>query len=229
MQDLEIINNKLQILGKLAASLAHEIRNPLSIIRLNLQYIEISKDYAEILESVNNCKEAIDRIQKLVDNTLDFSRANATEKKESNLNDIANKACDIMIFKAKMNDIALIKLFQKNLPLIKLDANKILQVYLNLLSNSIEAINKKGKIILTTKYLDKENVLLSEVIDNGRGILEENKERIFTDFYTSKSNGTGLGLGVCKRILEEHNAEIGFASTFGEGTKFYIKFKTNGM
>jgi|YNPMSStandDraft_2_1061718.scaffolds.fasta_scaffold00648_7 signal transduction histidine kinase len=224
MQDIEVLNNKLQLLGKLAASLAHEIRNPLSIIQLNLRYIEMSKDFEEIVESVKSCKEAVDRIQRLVENTLDFSRANSLEKKMVNLNEIINKACDIISLKAKMNDIFLLKLLDKNLPLVNVSFNKILQVYLNLMTNSIEAIGKRGRIIVSSRYLCEENVIYSEIIDNGKGILEEDKEKIFQDFFTSKSYGTGLGLGVCKRILEEHQADIGFESVYGEGARFYIKF-----
>ena len=118
---------------------------------------------------------------------------------------------------------------QANLPSIYFQKDKLLQVFLNLITNAIEAENTRNTIFVRS-YLDDtddNNVICWEVEDNGIGIKEEQKEKIFEDFYTSKKQGTGLGLSVCKKLLNEYNAELNFTSTFGQGSKFFIKFNTN--
>jgi signal transduction histidine kinase len=118
---------------------------------------------------------------------------------------------------------------QPNLPYIYFQKDKLLQVFLNLLTNAIEAENTKNTIFVRT-YMDdsdSENTIYWEIEDNGIGIKEENRNRIFEDFYTSKKQGTGLGLSVCKKILNEYNAKLDFTSKYRQGSKFFIKFKTN--
>ena len=222
----EVLNNKLVILGKLAASLAHEIRNPLSAIKLNLSLLEMSveKYDPDTKESVLSAMEAVERIQYLIESTLEFSRKNVKDTDLYSLNTIAEQSLEIITSAARRKSIEIVPELSNNLPMVNISKNKTTQVILNLLTNAIEASPRNSQIFLRTYKSGKEKIIM-EVADLGCGIKDEDKVKIFTDFYTNKKNGTGLGLSVCKMLLEEQNAEIDFNSKEGEGTTFTVKFK----
>ncbi|MDT3695780.1 MAG: HAMP domain-containing sensor histidine kinase [Ignavibacterium sp.] len=231
MSNSDILNNKLQLLGKLSASLVHEIRNPLFALKLNLDYLSqmrlhVSDDAAE---SIQSCSEATDRLMFLIQNFSDFSKKQSQESELCSINDITQIAVNIMQSNACIINMYIETELQPNLPYIYFQKDKLLQVFLNLLTNAIEAENTKNTIFVRT-YMDdsdSENTIYWEIEDNGIGIKEENRNRIFEDFYTSKKQGTGLGLSVCKKILNEYNAKLDFTSKYRQGSKFFIKFKTN--
>lgn len=223
----DVQNNKLIILGKLAASLAHEIRNPLSAIKLNLGFLEMSanENERETKESVSSALEAVDRIQYLIESTLEFSRKNVKDTDLYSLNEICEQSIEIIHSSARRKSLEIKSDFTNNLPDLNISKNKTTQIILNLLTNAIEASSRNSQIFIRT-YKNKNNDLVFlEVDDSGCGIKDEDKDKIFTDFYTNKKNGTGLGLSVCKMLSEELNASIEFESTEGVGTKFIVKFK----
>ncbi len=222
----KVHENKLKILGKLAASLTHEIKNPLSVIKLNLEYLKMMKEKfdAETNECIDASIEAADIIDKLIYNTLEFSKKSKEDYNFYLLNDIILKAISITKGNANKKNVSVILDLEKNLPEIKVSETKLLQVFVNIISNSIEASERNSKIYVNTfKGYQKINV---EIIDEGFGITDENSNEIFNDFYTSKDNGTGLGLSVCKTILEEHDAEFELKNNTKKGTIFTIQFKT---
>lgn len=223
----EIQNNKLQILGKLSASLAHEIRNPLSALKLSLEYIKMSDHNPDLLESINSCLDATNRIQALIETTLDFSRTTLNDCSKISLNEIVDLAIEIMHSRAKILNIKILKQLNEDVGLVYFNKNKMLQVILNLITNAMEACTSSGVVTIRTysEYIDKIKYNTIEIEDNGVGITEEDKEKIFHDFYTKKPTGTGLGLSVCKMILEEFEAKIDFRSQFGKGTNFFVRFK----
>ncbi len=221
----QIQDNKLQILGKLTASLIHEIRNPLSAIKLNLDYMKIieSEMPAEAVDSVAVCKDALNRIQYLIDNVLTFTRRKIDGNSFCSLNEISMTAFDIMHSSAESKKIKLTLELDKNLPYGNFDKSKLLQVLLNLITNAIESFENGGEIKIRT-YKNEPGYIIWEITDNGSGIRDDEKGKIFQDFYTSKVKGTGLGLSVCKMLLDEYNAQLDFESTEGIGTKFFIRF-----
>ncbi len=220
-------DNKLQILGKLTASLIHEIRNPLSAIKLNLDYLKMIENElpGEAVESVDYSLDALTRIQYLVDNVLTFSRKNITGTNSSSLNEITKDAISIMKYEAERKKVRMDFDLDGTLPGGKLDKSRILQVFLNLITNAIESCTSGGNIFIKT-YKQLPDTVIWEITDTGVGICDDDKVKIFNDFYTSKEKGTGLGLSVCKMILNEYDADIDFESTVGKGTKFIIKFKS---
>jgi len=228
MSEDNIHNNKLCILGKLTASLIHEIRNPLSVIKLNLDFMtmvdnELSE---ELSESIELSKEALVRIQRLVDTINDFSKKNPQTESLSSLNDITLQAISILKSVASNNNTRISYELQENIPNLFFDKNKILQIILNLLNNALEACYDGGFICIKT-FFNEDNALIWQIEDNGVGIAEEVKEKIFNEFYTSKKEGTGLGLSVCKMILDEYLSDLKFESELGQGSKFYILFNPN--
>ena len=227
----DILNNKLQILGKLSASLIHEIRNPLSVIKLNLDYLSMLDETMsdEVHESILACTEATQRLLFLVENFSDFSKKHNLDTEICSINDMTKLAVNIMQVNATRINMYIETELQPDLPSIYFQKDKLLQVFLNLISNAIEAENKRDTIFVHT-YLDETkdgDKIFWEVEDNGKGIKDAQRSKIFQDFYTSKKQGTGLGLGVCKKLLKEFNAEIDFKSKPGLGTKFFIQFNPN--
>ncbi len=221
----EIQNNKLLILGKLSAGIAHEIRNPLSAIKLEIESMRMLAEAqnSEINESLNSCMEATERINSIIQTTLDFSRKNTRVTNHVNLNEICNQTSELLSAQAGKGKIILTCKLEKKLPPIRLNKNKVLQVAINLVTNAIEAVHEGGAISLNTK-ITKDGSIVLEVLDDGIGIKEEDKSKIFSDFYTNKRGGTGLGLGVCKMLIEEQGGEINFISKEGKGSKFFVKF-----
>lgn len=228
----DILNNKLQILGKLSASLIHEIRNPVSVIKMNLDYLNRNDKHftQEIMESIDTCSEAVRRLIYLVDNFSDFSKNHHKRIEYCSVNEVSIIAIKLLQVNASQMNLRIKTDFQPNLPLTTFHKDKLLQVFLNLISNAIEAENKNTFIQVKTyiKKVKDEKKIFWEVEDYGKGIKDNQREKIFQDFYTRKKNGTGLGLGVCKKLLEEYDAKIDFKSKPGYGTKFFIKFNPNG-
>ncbi len=219
-----IQNNKLEILGKLTASLIHEIRNPLSAIKLNLDYLQMLNAELpdDVNESVSVSFDALNRIQYLIENLLAFSRKKQDCSTFNSINEVTNYALDILENLAKSSGVELIRELDKSLNNVLIDNNVFLQVFINLITNAMEACNEKGRVIVRT-FRDELNVITWEVEDNGEAIPDELKQKIFNDFFTTKQDGTGLGLSVCKMLLDKYNSSIQFESTQGKGSKFFIK------
>ncbi len=216
-------SNKLQLLGKLNASFVHEIRNPLFALKLNLDYLNMAENLSnDVKDSVNSCIEAIDRIQYLVDNILNFSRKPKEQFHYCSLNDITNEAIELVNGYAGKIKCDIIKEMDDNIRQIYFNKNKLLQVFLNLIINAIEASPEKQPVVIRT--FEKNSNIIWEVEDYGSGIRDEDKDKIFSDFFTQKKDGTGLGLSICKEILSEINACVDFETEVGKGTKFFIKF-----
>lgn len=226
----QIQDNKLHILGKLTASLIHEIRNPLSVINLNLDYIKMCKGEfsSELLECVEACADSTLRIQSLIDNMLDFSRKNNSTESVASVNHVTARTISIMEAFARKQNTRIIVELNPNLKRIKFQELKLLQVFLNLTTNSIDACSAGGEIVIRS-YMKTENELeavIWEIIDNGAGIENAIKDEIFNDFFTHKQTGTGLGLSICKMLLNEFDAAIHFESEAGKGSKFVLQFHT---
>ena len=211
------------MLGKLAGGLAHDIRNPLSALKLNLNYLKSSKDNldSESCECIDSCLEAVDRIQTIIENTLEFSKKPIREESLISLNDLARQAIDIVAGEARRKNIIFQSSLQANLPSISFNKNKLMQVMLNIMTNAVDASYKNEKVFVKTFSNNNGNIVF-EVEDFGIGIKEEDKSKIFNDFYTNKKGGTGLGLTVCKMLLEGTGAKIEFDSLEGKNTKFAV-------
>lgn len=233
MDNDEIFSNKLFLLGKLSASLIHEIRNPLSVIRMNLEYLNMlnAELPKEANDSIHSCIEATKRMIFLIENFSDFSKKHPSEMSICNVNEITQIAVNISQVNASRLNLYIETELTPNLPSIYFHKDKMLHVFLNLLNNAIEADNKTDKIYVRTyiRTIDDKPKIVWEIEDSGKGIDYEKADKIFSDFYTSKQKGTGLGLGVCKMLLEQYNAEIHFESEPGKGTKFFVFFDTSSL
>lgn len=194
-------------IGRLTTSLAHEIRNPLSSIKLNIQILKknpfIDGNDKRRIEIATN---EITRLEKILTEMLDFARPIQLNLVESDLNKIVDSGIDVVEIRAKKKGIVIMRNYSMSLPPLFLDQDKMEQVVINLLLNSVEALEKGGEIVVATRNLNGNAIL--DVYDNGPGIEKEVLPFIFDPFFSYKKKGTGLGLFNVKRIIEAHGGRI---------------------
>lgn len=231
MDSKELQQNRLQILGKLTASLIHEIRNPLSVIKLNIDYLNMIKEQVspEVQEIFYSCNEAAKRMLFLIENFSDFSKKPHQEAEICSIKEVTQMAVNVMHLNAVRLNITINTEIADHLPSICFQKDKLLQVFLNLISNAIDAEGHSNVINIRVNC-DQKTIckkIIWEIEDFGTGMSEEDKKNVFHDFYTSKKKGTGLGLSVCNMLLKEYNADITFKSKLNKGTKFTLTFNPN--
>jgi len=219
-------SEKLAALGKMAAVLAHEIKTPLTSIKMNTDIIaEELQLNPEERENIAIIQTEINRLNSLVKDVLQFSRQMELDFSEFNLFDLVETIKNQLYNKLKDKNISLINNSDKvNLTA---DRDKLTQVFLNLIENSIEAclpdrqaIGSDGEIKLTSQVDENKNQIRILVTDTGSGISSDVK--VFEPFFTTKSSGTGLGLSVAQKIIEQHNGKIGLISSRPGKTIFEI-------
>jgi two-component system NtrC family sensor kinase len=221
--------DKLVLLGQLSASLVHEIRNPLAAVNLNLQLLSRAlSENKELLSYVNTALQGVERISKIIDVTLSFSRQSEPFIEKLNLNTVVVSTLDLINHLLRKKEITLSFDLKNDLPLISADSKHLQQIIVNLITNAIDAIEKKGTITLKTYVEDyPENnlkLVCLTVEDDGVGIAEEDLDKIFNPFFTKKPSGTGLGLAITQKLLYKYNGTIEVQSRLGEGTAITIKF-----
>ncbi|MEN3038728.1 MAG: ATP-binding protein [Candidatus Kryptonium sp.] len=220
-------SDKLALIGQIAAGIAHEIGTPLNVISGNAEYIimEMGEDnpYKEELETIISQAE---RIANLIKQLLEFARPRKPNYTKVNVNRELSHVVELLKHQFERSNIKLNLKFSENIPNIYADCSQIHQVFLNIIVNAIQAINQNGSIEIET--FAKDGYVNIKFKDNGVGILPEHIDKIFEPFFTTKEagKGTGLGLAVSKRIIDEHNGKIEVESTPGKGTTFTVKFPT---
>lgn len=211
----------LATLGELATGLAHEIRNPLAGIAGVIEIISRDLPSTSPARSVvKDVRQEISRINQIVTDLLQTARPHPPKVHKSDLNTTVEHAVMLGRQQALAKSVAIALHKDPSLPLVEHDSDQIHQVLLNLLLNALQAIGPEGKVEVTLRQQGT-NVIV-EVADNGRGIRPEDLPNIFRPFYTTKGEGTGLGLSLARRIVEDHQGRIDVSSTVGYGTTFSV-------
>lgn len=213
--------DRLNIIGEMAASIAHEIRNPMTTVRGLLQFIGNKKEFIKHKQHFSLMITELDRANSIITEFLSLSKDKAMEFEENNLNTIIQDIYPLLQADALFNNCE-IKLNLQSIPNIPLNKSSIRQLIFNLVRNALDAMPKNGIIHISTETTDSK-ILLS-VKDSGVGIPLEIKDKLGTPFFTTKENGTGLGLAICYRIVQRHGATLTVDSEPGKGTIFTIKF-----
>jgi len=207
-------------IGEIASVVAHEIRNPLGIIRSSAQYLtEDMESNASTKEVLDFIIEESDRLNQVVNNLLDMARVKPPTFSEVYIDELITQMLDKWEKSNKHNPAVTIT--QTGSPgrrPIYADEKQLRQVFLNLVQNSEEAMPDGGNLNIGFSEDKKNGGIIVSVSDTGRGIPEEVAQNVFKKFFTTKDNGLGLGLAVCQQIIEAHNGSITFESTLGEGT-----------
>ncbi len=219
---------KLSAIGELAAGLAHEIKNPLAGIKGAIEIIRdrMDEDYPHRMV-LDDVLSEVTRIDRIVMNLLSYSKPRKPNFVKTNLMTLMGNVIALIQNLAASKRILLQVQSEENTPSIMGDENDLRQLFMNLLLNSIEALEIKGRVWIKFRTSSDSKFLKVEVLDNGPGIPEGDLPKIFQPFYTTKKQGTGLGLATCKRIVLDHGGEIRVESELGKGTRFLIDFPLN--
>jgi signal transduction histidine kinase len=224
MQRIMAQQDKLASIGRLSAGVAHEINNPLTTILTTAMLIQedLAPDDPTYEELETITKETL-RCRKIVTSLLEFARQKKPAKRINDLNDAIGESLLLTQKQAAFNDVQVESRLASDLPPFSFDKGQIEQVLINLVINALEATPGGGKITVSSALLSGTGEAEITVTDTGEGIAEENVERLFDPFYTTKETGTGLGLAISHGIVEQHGGRLTVVSTPGKGSTFTIR------
>lgn len=225
MENQLVRNARTTSLANLGASIAHEIRNPLNSISLNIQLIkediESSNSQTETLEIIDNVLYEINRLNKIIKNFLSFSRPPEPTFVESDLNDIIRRVLSLLREEARQAGVEITTNLGR-LSRCFVDPDQISQAVYNIALNAIQEMQKNEGGILEVSTLSVDEYILIEIKDNGPSLQIEDKSQLFDLFFTTKEDGTGLGLPIANRIVERHEGRIVAENNLDEGACFSI-------
>ncbi|MCC5464256.1 cache domain-containing protein [Pelosinus baikalensis] len=213
--------DRLNIIGEMAAGIAHEVRNPMTTVRGFLQMLAKKEHDSPHASFYSIMIEELDRANGIITEFLSLAKNKAVNLEYANLNQIIEAIVPLIEADARISNKSIV-LELSEIPELLIDEKEIRQVILNMVRNGLEAMNEKGEVRIKT-YCE-ENVVVMAIADQGSGIKTEILENIGIPFQTTKESGTGLGLPVCYSIAARHNAKI-TVETGPKGTEFFIKFK----
>lgn len=220
--------DRLATLGELAAGAAHEIRNPLTSIRSTVQFLRKKLNDSDDIEMANDLISEVDRINEIIEGMLSFAKPQPLKKENAKLKTILLQTIQLISNTARKEGVEICLNYQAKSEDIFADSSQLKQVFLNIIMNSIQAIEKEpGRIDINVISSDRQYgytpEYLIEVIDNGIGISNDYIDKIFDPFFTTKNEGTGLGLSISYGIINQHGGDIEFFSNPGIGTKVKIR------
>ncbi|MGE5741708.1 MAG: ATP-binding protein [Candidatus Aminicenantes bacterium RBG_16_66_30] len=216
---------KLASIGRMAATIAHEIRNPLTSVKLNIQKVAEEESFAETVKAhLGLSLEGIDQIERFIKELLNFTRVQELSLERWTVDQIVDESLKMIKDMLAQKNIVVEKVCAVAMPSILADADKLRQVFLNVLRNAHEALGSGGKISITcdTAVENGRAMVRVRIADNGPGIAEKDRPNIFEPFYTTKPSGFGLGLANARKIVEQHNGTIAVGKKRGRGGVFVI-------
>ena len=220
-QDKIIRSEKLAAIGKLAASVAHELRNPLGVMKNAAYYLNmlgLTKNSPKLKKNLDIISQEIENSDKIIEDLLEFSRTKKPVFQSESINLIIKEIIDRLRIAP---NIELALEFGDNLPNIEVDASQMHQVFYNIAKNALESMEKGGKLKIKTCVRD--DFMEISFSDTGGGISKENIQKIFEPLFSTKKRGTGLGLSVCAMLVERHSGKIDVQSEADKGTTFIVK------
>jgi signal transduction histidine kinase len=211
---------KMAIAGQLAARVAHDVRNPLSSVKMHAQLLRSrARSDEKALASIKTILLQTDQVERVIRELLDLSRPAPLHLQPQALNDVVAETLVLMDAHLKHWGIRVRRQFAADLPTIALDGERLKQALLNVLNNAVEAMPDGGELIVITRLTDTRDALVVEVIDEGEGIPPEIMANLFSPFFTTKRDGVGLGLVNARSILELHRGTLILEPNPGAGTK----------
>ncbi len=227
-RDKLVVHEKLSALGELTAGIAHEINNPTAVILGNIELIhfELGEDANRVQEEIDAIHTQIDRIRNITRSLLQYSRHGGVQDEITwqHVNPIIDESITLVKTGTKKRDIEFVTDLSARTS-VEVNRHQLLQILVNLQMNAIHAMNGKGKLVVSSEdWMEDGNVkgAVIHVADEGCGIKAENVSRIFSPFYTTKRDGTGLGLSVSQSILSQTGGEMKVESEWGKGSIFSV-------
>jgi signal transduction histidine kinase/CheY-like chemotaxis protein len=228
-QRQKAISNATQLvtMGKLIAEIGHDLKKPLTNLKGALQiYSEKikSRDFADFFPE---SQKEVSRMSELVKEMVEFSDPNKYQTNRFKIGDLLDKSVNLLKTDLKKKNIKVIKNYDNELPRVMVNDHEMLQVFINILLNAVDSMDKGGKITIGAFEHIEENDkwLRLKIEDNGYGIPEDKLNKIFDRYYTTKKTGTGLGLAIVERIISVHNGRIFVSSAEGRGTVFTLDLR----
>jgi two-component system, sporulation sensor kinase B len=216
---------RIRLIGEMAASVAHEIRNPLTVVK---GYTHLLKEDSNITgkqqEMLLLISSELVRAEKIINDYLSLARPNQGKKEQIKLAKIIKKVEELMYPYALLNNVKIYNQVHTTC-IIEAGHDEILQLFINMIKNAIEAIEDKGEVIISAKL--SENHLRINIKDNGKGMSEDELQRLGTPFYSTKTQGTGVGMMVCFNIIHHLNGKIKINSKINKGTTCSVIFPLN--
>lgn len=217
-------------MAQLAGALAHEIKNPLSVIRMNVDLLaedheaEEPPDRRRTLDKIKILQAQCERLQHLLDDFLKFARLRNLELRAGDLNKQIDRVLDMFTPQANASNVDIVKYFDADLPSIKLEEQTLGAALVNLVKNAIEAMPDGGRLEVRTQ--ETRNGVALTLIDTGNGMDSDTLLHMFDAFYSTKYGGSGLGLPTAKKVIEAHLGKIYVQSEVGRGTQITLEFPT---
>jgi PAS domain S-box-containing protein len=247
-QEQLIQAEKMESVGRLAAGVAHEVKNPLAMIGMGLEIVaRRAKEDEKLYDAVERMRRGVERAKDIIKGLVDFSSAHQLHLVDSNLNDVVQEALALAKYQLKKGNVEVVTEFCEELPLAELDATKVEQVLLNLCVNALHAMEEQGGGILTARtrtgllkgvFRDEgartkghlregDRYVAVDILDNGPGVDESKIAKIFDPFFTTKATGvgTGLGLSVARKILDLHHGMLEIVNQPEGGVRATLTFK----
>jgi two-component system, NtrC family, sensor kinase len=232
-------SSKMAALGKMAAGIAHEVNNPLAVIKekvgwlkdlLSEEDIAASENFGEFQDALNKIEHHVERAKKVTHRLLGFARRMEPAEEKVDMNKVLSDTISFLENDARYKNIAIKTDYAPDLPPTLSDSSQMQQVFLNILNNAVDAIGKDGEIEVKTGWSAKEKEIAITIADNGPGIPNEYLNRIFDPFFTTKEvgHGTGLGLSISYSIVEKLGGRMIVASEVSKGTVFTIYLPVRG-
>ncbi|MFC1853521.1 nitrogen regulation protein NR(II) [candidate division CSSED10-310 bacterium] len=219
-------SEKMALIGKLAAEVAHSIRNPMTSIKMRLftleRHLDLAPQHKEDLEVVS---AELRRLDKIVQNFLEFSRRPKLRMIKVNLSGIITKSLELLRTRLELSQVKVERVCRFTLPQIDADPELMKEVFVNILLNACEAMKNGGSLTVVEEEVVAEEIgraISVKISDTGPGIPEEYKESILEPFFSTKDDGTGLGLAIAQKIINEHRGDLEFQSFSGRGTSFIV-------
>jgi signal transduction histidine kinase len=213
---------RLSVLGQITSQVAHELRNPMTIIGGFAHSIlkkmvkgDPNHEYVKIIA------KQTERMEDVLNNVLNFSKPEKSHLEMANLNDLVNQTFEMMEPEIDSTKITMMKSPSRNISSVRVNPDLIRQALLNIFRNAVWAMPQGGILSVTTKQTDK--AVRIEVKDTGFGISHEHVSKVFDSFFTTKCEGCGLGLTISSEIIKNHGGHIGVESREGEGSTFYVE------
>ena len=223
-------NERLSALGLLAAEVAHEIRNPLTVMKMLFHSLDLKFPPGDPRTQDNKIMgEKMDHLNRVVEQVLDFARSTEPRLAPVNVNQLLDDLSLLTRHKLRQQRVEVVRELAPQLPAVLGDATQLEQAFLNLTLNAVEAMPEGGRLTITTRALRQPRTrkepthVRIEVTDTGAGMTEEQQEKAFSSLLaTTKAKGTGLGLAIVARVIETHRGEVKVKSELGKGTTFTI-------
>ncbi|WP_254509177.1 sensor histidine kinase [Anatilimnocola floriformis] len=228
--DIDELRTQYAELAELFGSLAHEIKNPLSVIRMNMELL--AEDFADpqtpkerrALAKIEMVTRQCTRLENLLNDFLRFSRLRNLELRLGSLNEQIERVLDLFAPQAAETGVEILRLLDPDLPSVKIEPETVQAALVNLVKNALEAMPHGGQLVARTR-LTRSGVAL-DLIDTGCGMDGKTAMKMFDAFYTTKNGGSGLGLPTARKIIEAHGGRIDVHSEAGRGTQFTLEFPT---